>query len=131
MIHLLTFFRKFDHDFCGKLLGVQIREKLNALFPDRQIQFSPLLGGYVAGGVEDLAVRNGGKADGTDPPGSVGIRSDKTRQIMKKLFGIRLDGVGLYILDVSALGGDFHYTTEPEGFPDIQDRFLQKIASRS
>ena len=22
------------------------------------------------------------------------------------------------------LGGDFHYTTEPEGFPDIQDRFF-------
>ena len=43
---------------------------------------------------------------------------------MKKLFGIRLDGVGLYILDVSALGGDFHYTTEPEGFPDLQDRFF-------
>ena len=50
---------------------------------------------------------------------------------MIKLFGIRLDGVGLYILDVSALSGDFQYTTEPEGFPDIQDRFLQKIASRS
>ena len=43
---------------------------------------------------------------------------------MIKLFGIRLDGVGLYILDVSALGGDFHYSTEPEGFPDIQDRFF-------
>ena len=25
VIHLLTFFRKFDYDFCGKLLGVQIR----------------------------------------------------------------------------------------------------------
>ena len=43
---------------------------------------------------------------------------------MIKLFGICLDGVGLYILDVSALSGDFQYTTEPEGFPDIQDRFF-------
>ena len=43
---------------------------------------------------------------------------------MIKLFGICLNGVGLDILDMPALGGDFHHTTEPEGFPDIQDRFF-------